>query len=911
MTPPGTRLRALAARLLGATTMERLVDPLIADLQAEYEEASRQGLRWRKYRIWIAGHLAFLTMLLAHGGGRIAAAVARRVEALRPRNTVFADARGLSLDFRVAVRLLRKHIGLTVVSTAAMAFAIWTAMVAFEFFTQIVRPTLPLESGDRIVGIVMSDTAKGSQATPTLHDFIGWKDTLRSVQDLSAFRDRDLNVIVGDEPAEAVAVAEISAAAFRVVETRPVLGRPLVDADEKTGSASVVVIGHDVWQSRFGSDPGVIGRELRLGNVHHTVVGVMPEGFRFPLAHSFWVPLKLEGLNNGPQRSPTLRVFGRLAPGATLDTAQPELGVLGAAAAARFPDTHEHKKPRVVPYIHSVFTMFSASTTAGLISVNLLVVSLLVLVCGNVALLMFARAATRENEILVRTALGASRGRIVGQLFVEALVLATVAAAVALTAARAGWRWVFTVMTGNMFEHRDLPFWLHPTLSPESVLYGVLLTLIAAAIAGLVPGLKVTGGMATRLRQASAGGGGLRFGGMWTALMVVQVAVMAVVPFFLVVILGESASTISATSAGLATEQYLSASIAMDRNRIPGGSGATFSDRLAASTQELERRLEAEPGIAGVTFADLLPLMDHPARRIDVDEGGAAPVSETFGYRRVSSAWVAVDFFEVLGAPALSGRGFHSGDVLPAARTVVVNESFVRLVLGGNNPIGRRVRYTDLEQRSGASGGNASWYQIVGVVRDMGIRPASGDPKRARIYHPLVPGRAYPVRMAVHTKGDPLLFASRMRSIATEVDPTLQLHEVIRLDEVTAPDVRLFKLLFWVLLALTSIVLVLSLSGIYAVLSFIAAQRTREVGIRVALGGRPRHVAAALFRRPLAQIGLGIVLGLAGAVALSGGKGVGVIGLYGCVIIAISSVATAGPIRRALRIQPVDALRAE
>src|SRR4029079_15990557 len=446
---------------------------------------------------------------------------------------------------------------------------------------------------------------------------------------------------------------------------------------------------------------------------------------------------------------------------------------------------------------------FSADSTSEVFGGNLLSVLLVLLVCGNVALLMFARAATRENEILVRTALGASRGRIMGQLFVEALVLAMVAALVAVTSAQAAWRSLFAMVTENMFENR-VPFWMHSSVSPRTLLYAALLTLVAAAIAGLLPGLKVTRGIGPRLRQSGPGGGGLRFGGIWTVLIVMQVAVMAIVPTPVIAIYGDVLKGARAAKAGLVPERYLAVTMAMDRERVPGAAGAAVQIRFTAATQELERRLEAEPGVAGVTVASVLPLMDHPWRQIDVDEGRGAPANRKFGHRWVSSASVALDFFDVLDAPILSGRAFHSGDLLPGARTVIVNQSFAQVMLGGNNPIGRRLRYVTPQN------GKDPWYQVVGVVRDFGIDPEDRDPRRdsrrARIYHPLVPGGSYPVRMAVHTTGDPLLFASRLRSIARDVEPTLQVSEIARFDQVAAAGARTMTLLFWAFLALAFVV---------------------------------------------------------------------------------------------------------
>jgi len=236
-------------------------------------------------------------------------------------------------------------------------------------------------------------------------------------------------------------------------------------------------------------------------------------------------------------------------------------------------------------------------------------------------------------------------------------------------------------------------------------------------------------------------------------------------------------------------------------------------------------------------------------------------------------------------------------------------------VFGGTNPIGRRLRDSDLTQQNAATAANEPWYQVVGLVRDFGIDPEERDPrrdsKRARIYHPLVPGGSYPVRMAVHTTGDPLLFASRLRSIARDVAPTLQISEIARFDQVAAAGARTATLLFWAFLALAVVVVLLSLTGIYVVLSFTASQRTREVGIRVALGGRPRHVIAVVFRRPLIQIALGILIGLVAADRISEGDMVRVIALYGCVVVGVSLLATLVPVRRALRIEPLEALRVE
>jgi hypothetical protein len=364
--------------------------------------------------------------------------------------------------------------------------------------------------------------------------------------------------------------------------------------------------------------------------------------------------------------------------------------------------------------------------------------------------------------------------------------------------------------------------------------------------------------------------------------------------------------------------EFLSARIALDREPPPGAdtSFAAFVVRRQATVRELERRLRAEPGVVGVTLAERLPRMEHPPQKIEVDSGGAAPENPEFpGGYRTSSAAVDADYFDVLGAPVRAGRAFHAGDLAADARVVIVNASFVRLVLGGRNPIGRHLRY-----RYGARGPRAGgaepgpWHEIVGVVPDLGMSKAT-DPKVAGFYHPLAADVVAPLHVAVHVRGgDAAAFAPRLRAVAAAVDPTLRVDAVARMDTLSDPGLEFAA--FWVrLLAVVSAVaMLLSMAGIYAVMSFTVARRTREIGIRAALGASRWRVVAAVFARPLAQVGLGIVAGgvltammgdSATPAALAGALGYAVLMLGVCLLACIV------PTRRALQVQPAEALRAD
>jgi predicted permease len=835
------------------------------------------------------------------------------------------DARGLawlagmSLDFRLGARMLTKHPGLTLVGTVAITFAIWVGVGTFEFVSQVVFPRLPFEEGHRVVGIRTVDAARGRTGPSGVHDFAAWRGTLRSVEELGAYRTVERNLITGDGRGEPIEVAEISASGFGVTRVPALLGRTLAPADEAAGAPPVLVIGHDVWRRRFGGDPGVVGRTVRLGRQQGTIVGVMPEGFGFPVAQRVWTPLRLSPLDYARGEEPRVEVFGRLAPGVSMAEAQAELTALGRRASADFPRTHQHLRPRVMPYTQTILDL-KPWMSAGILSANLFVGVLLVLVCGNVALLMFARAATRESEIVVRNALGATRGRIVSQMFAEALVLASLAGAAGLATASFGLRWGMTTALPELLDGVRLPFWFHGTLSPASVVYAVLLTLTAAVIAGVVPALKMTGdGLEGRLRAGGPGGGGPRFGGVWTAVIVTQVAVTVVFPL-VTYLVRHDVQHVQTREDGFAAERYLAARLKMDRETATGDtSRAGYLAGFQAARERLKLRLLREPGVEGVTFASNIPRLYHGWNQIEMDGGAVVPQDTARGHR-VSEALVAPDYLEVLGRQVLAGRALQRSDAVSGARVVLVNREFVDRVLGGKNAVGRRVRYVAGERgwSDAAEGEEHPWYEIVGVAPDLGMTSGYGA---AGIYHPLPADGSRADFMVVRVTGDPAAFVPGLQRLTAAVDPALRLHDILPLDQVDAGELRFLD--FWLRMTgvLTLIVLVLSWAGIYAVMSYTVSRRTREIGIRVAMGADGRRVALAVFRRPLGQVALGVALGAGLILVLWIGlsdPGTGPSAadvartvVYAAAMLGVCLLACIVPTRRALAVQPTEALRAE
>jgi predicted permease len=819
--------------------------------------------------------------------------------------------RRVPLDVRLGSRMLVKYPGLTLVGGLAMAFAVWAGATTFELVGLFVNPSLPLPGGERIVQIRNWNVAEGGTDPRALRDFAVWREQLRSVTDIGAYRDLSRN-LAAPGGASPVQVAEITASGFRIAPDRPLLGRVLGPADERAGAPPVVVLGYDVWRTRFAGDRGVLGRSVKLGDSFATVVGVMPEGYAFPVSHDAWTPLQSDVLNQPPAQGPGVTVFGRLAPGVSYEQAQVELSVLGRRAAAQHPDTHEHLRPQVVAYTRS-FVDPSPSDTPLLYAVNLFTVLLLVLVCGNVALLLFARAAAREGELVVRSALGATRGRIVAQLFTEALVLGGVAAVVGLAATHLMLRhWGVDFLKTNLGR---LPFWYDVRLSPITVLYAGGLTLLGAAIAGVLPALKITRGLGARLRQGTAGGGGPRFGGVWTAVIITQVAFTVAFPAVAFVIQRELVR-IQSAPAGFAAEEYLSASLEMDAEG--GADEAAHRVRFTAALETVRQRLTAEPGVLGVTFVDRLPRTGHVERYVELDEEAAQP-SAVPPLREVSTGRIDPSYFDVLESPILSGRGFQAADLAPGARAVIVDRRFVDAVLRGRNAVGARVRFAR-EQRGGPlADDERPWFEIVGVVEELGMGAATQQGRAAGLYLPQAPGSAGPLSIVVHTRGDPLALAPRLRALATAADPALRLSELQRVDQVTSGVEWVLGMWLKITLLLTAIAVLLALAGIYSVLSFTVARRTREIGVRVALGASPRRVVAAIFRRPLTQVGLGVAAGGAaiGAAALAASGGgftagqAAMLVAYAAFMLGVCLLACVVPTRRALAVEPTEALRAE
>jgi len=813
--------------------------------------------------------------------------------------------RGSSIvqDYKLGLRMLLKYPGLTVAGGLALAIAIGVGAGWYDLTRDLLRPSLPLPGGDRLVEIEMRDSASGQDERRILHDFVGWRRDAQLTMDLGAYRTLERNLMLGDARPEPVTTAETTASAFTITRVPPLLGRPLVAADEVPGAPPVVVLGYSVWRRQFEGRADVVGQVVQLGSIATTVVGVMPEGFAFPVNHRIWVPLQVRPSGYAPLEGPAIHVFGRLAPGATQAQAYAELTTLTQRAAAASPITHEHLRPRVLAYGGE-----SPGDRSWLefVVTHLPILMVLLVACANVGTLIYARTATREAEIATRLALGASRARIVSQLFVEALMLAGVAATVGLVVAHWALKWgVATYYSG---ESAGVPFWIHSGLRATTVVYAAGLTIVGAALLGLLPALKVTRPQAQpQLRSAGGSGSSLRFGFFWTAAMIGQVA-LTVICLPPAMGIAHEAWRDRVLRDQFPAERYLAVRLDLDADLVSTtGSVESAAARRSQVYEEFERRLLAESGVEMVTLGDRLPGMAPGVR------SGEVEITPNVPPLLIPSLWTAAvgpRYFETFDIPVVAGRDFHDGDRAELSRTVMVNEAFVRRYMDGANPVGTRVRYATADASR-----PEPWFEIVGVVRDVGMTPTDLG-EAPYLFRAVSAATASPLVVGVRTAADPSALAPRIRAITSGLDPGIRLDEVRSLDELVRRVDIPMMIGAGAILTVVALGLCLSAAGIFALMSVRVSRQTREIGLRAALGASRGRVLAGIFSKAAVLVGSGVLAGdlvlmffvsMSDEVALSDVSNALLI--TSSIMLTVGLLACVEPARRALRIQPGEALK--
>jgi putative ABC transport system permease protein len=812
-------------------------------------------------------------------------------------------------DLRFGARTLVKKPGFTLIAVLSLALGIGPNTAIFSIVYATLLAPLPHPNPDQLV-IVWSQ-ARGRRDGTSLADYLEWKEQATSFQYLEPFWPRGFNLATPEAP-ERVRARQTSTDGHRMYGEDVWLGRDFGPDEDQPGKNHVALLRHRLWRERFGSDPGIIGRDIRLDGTPYKVIGVLGPGVKDRLPADLWIPLQLKPDEIANRQFRPLLMVGRLKPGVTIEQAQQEMNVIAQGQAERFPDSNAGRSVSVEPYQNN----FLPADRVRNLWLLLAAVSFVVLIaCVNVANLLLSRGAARERETAIRAALGATRWRLARLALTESLVLA--AAGGALGALSSVW-----ILQGIL---AILPrFTLPAEADPRLSLPVLLFTLAATALSGLLCGAaqawqasRADWNDALKKAGRSAAGGGRR--SLRHALVVVESAMA-------VTLLAGAGLTIlsfwnrTQVDLGLRTDHILTFRLPMNEGRF--SSTAQINDFY----RSLLERFQAVPGVVHASVsAPALPLLDTRLFR-QFSVVGQTDVASSL---RPSAGvhMVTPEYFETFGMRLVRGRALTAHDGPSAQRVAVVDERFVKRFLEGRDPLDQRVVMdqfvpgtTNLGLGAAVSGAPAEW-RIVGVIRDVSNLEKFGDPGAPQIYVPFAQSPWPQVMVAVRAATSPGALRPSLAAAVQAVAPDLPLMEVRTMDQIVgerlAPD-RLNVALYG---GLAVLALALAALGIYGVMAYTVAQRAPEIGLRMALGAGPAQVRLQILREGLTLAAVGLVLGLVGAYALgramqstlygADALSLPVLFVVGLVLLGVALVACYVPARRASAVDPMIVLRQE
>lgn len=804
-------------------------------------------------------------------------------------------------DLRFAARLLAKERWFTLSAVVALALGIGVNMSVFTIVNGMNLRALPVERPDQIMQLSSQELrGRGRGMGASYADFRDWQTATHTFSGLAAYTGATMNVGDDARPADRLGGWFISANGFSLLRVRPLLGRDFAVYDDRPGAAPVAILAHGVWNERYGGDPSIVGRVIRVNGTPTTVIGVMPQGFGFPELADMWQPMGLlPGLTSQPRDQRRLGVFGRLRDEARLQQARAELATIAAALGQQHPDTNADVGATVVSFTEHFVGRVTEGPPIILMAAGMFV---LLIACANAANLLVARAVHRAREIALRAALGASRARIVRQLLVESVMLATLAGAVGLMLSVGALRF-FRTETVDL----NLPYWIHFDFDARVFAYLAVLSLGTALTFGLAPAWQLSKTNAHDiLKEGGRGGAGSVRTRRWAGGLLVGELALTLGLLAGAGLLVRSGLALSDADAILDTRKFLTAELALPPAKF------TTPDQIRAFYASLQERLDAIPTIAAATIASARPFVESATRQL-VLEG-----EESAAENRRSVQMVAVGdrYFETLNLPLLRGRALGRGDALAGRQAVIINERFASLHFAGTDPLGRRIRLLE----PNASAAARPWLTIVGVSPSVRQRPM-GD-AAAVAYVPLdLEGQAGPDIALIVRGADRTSIGSTLREEVQALDPDVAVYNVQPLERLSELSRWNHRIMGTMLTLFAVIATVLSAMGLYAVTAYGVSQRTAEIGIRMALGAQRSQVVWLFLRRTLLQLGLGVGIGIAGAIGVgqvirgmlvrtSATDPVTFAGMV-VLLVAVAAAACFIPARRATRLDPVAALRYE
>ena len=821
----------------------------------------------------------------------------------------FAWLDGVWWDIRHAVRQLRQNPGFTVIAVAMLAIGIGVNAAVFTVTNGVLFKGFPsVVENDRVVYLDSPRTETG--CCLSYADFEDWRTQATSFEDMAIANGLDLTLNDTTGLPETMYAVQVSANAFKLIRQRPILGRDFTPSDEAPGAPPVAILSYDLWERRYGKDPAVVGRTIRMGGIPAgpvsfrqassvltptTVIGVMAPGVSFPFKETLWVPLVLTTVLQQREARGLWFAFGRLADGATIDSARVEMDTIGHRLVSSYPSTNRDIRPRV-----RTFKEFWGGPNATWLYGSLwgAVGFVLLIACANLANLLLVRAVSRSREMTIRIALGAGRWRIIRQFLIESILLSAMAGVVGWCLATLSVR-AYGLAEGAQYTNFDY------AMDGRVLGYLVAISIGTGLLFGLAPASRLSSlDVNGTLKDGSRGATGAR-GRRLSALLLIGEMALAVVLLTGAGVMIRSFLTVYMADLGVKTTNVLTIGVNLPSEKYPGAAAqVSFYDRLTS-------RVAAIAGVESVTFSSNLPA--GGALMLPYELPGAPAPDEqrrpTLGALIVSSG-----YFRTMGAAVLAGREFADADVASGVPVAIVNQQLAATIWPGEAPLGKRLRLFD-----GAT--PEAWLTVVGVVSNIAQNDRTGRRTDPLIYLPYRQKPRPAMFLFARTHVPPGTLGTAFRQEIQAIDGDVPIIGLGTLSERLARNYRSNRLNGALFVIFAAIALLLASIGLYAVVAHSVSQRTQEIGIRAAMGATSRDIVALVIRQGLLPVSIGLAVGLAAALAVMPFLRSQLVGVspidpiaFAAATAVLAFAAILGcwiPARRASRVDPVVALRSE
>ena len=803
-------------------------------------------------------------------------------------------------DLKFAARLMVKDVWFTAVAVLALALGIGMNTTVFTFVNAVLIRGLPYEGSHLLYHVDMRNTATTSEFPASWPEYQEFKARTKTFAEMAGFRGTSANITEPTRPPERIQGAAVTPNLFRLLRVQPLLGRDLTDRDGERNAPPVMLIGYTVWKNRYNGDPSVVGQVVKLNGTATTIIGVMPDGFRFPNNNDLWRPLIPASDTDRADRG--VRIIGRLSESSSRAQAQAELSGVATQLRSQFPETNKDVDAQILT--------FNERFNGGPIRIIFLallgaVAFVLLIACANVANLLLARSTKRAREVAIRFALGASRGRVIRQLLIESTMLAFVGGAFGLFLSWFGIR-AFDAAVADSGK----PYWIIFSMDLTVFGYMALICLLTGIIFGVMPALQVSKTNVNEILKEGGRGatGGRRARWLRSSLIVSELA-LTVVLLIGAGLMMRSFLKLYNVDLGVDTEHLMTM-----RADLPGQKFDTREKRQLQFEQILSK-VQAVPGVRKAALTDVLPMGGGGRQNVEIE---GRPVESDARPTPVATVTVTPEYFETVGISLQRGRAFTATDGTPGSETVVVNERFAARFFPTEDAIGRRFRMVSARDAAAKPG---PWVTIVGVSPTV----RQGDPQAlepdAVVYQPYRQFGYGSMVIVARTEGAPTALSAAMRNAVQQADADQAVYGVQSMSQVLA-QIRWPYRVFGSMFAIFALVaLALSAVGIYAVTSYSVTQRTPEIGVRMALGAQPGQVWWMVLRQGVMQLAIGLTIGLLGGWPLSKVLQVMVVqipatdpvtfGIVAALLALVMLAACLVPARRATRLDPISALRVD